>query len=363
MSELWHRGRWLLAGALIAAGGAFLIATLGGGRSEAAHPLDVAPSGARLVARIDVNAILESHLFTAILEEDDEGARRIERTCGYDPLAQVEDAVVFVLGPDERPFEHVGFVARGEVARGRENRERLVACVQRVIREQGGAIEQTEIEGEPAVASAHGGSHAAFLGEDGVVGGDQAVVARTLRVASGRSSPARSDPGLERLWDRVAPGRDATVVGRLPERWLPALRRLAADAPGELDALASVRAFGLGVTLRRGLSLGANVETGSVADAAALEREIATRIDAELSDPMARFSVIGAALRRLRVEAQRADVVIALELTNDQIDEILGLWRELRRRAAEQEEAPPDAGAAPEAPEDAGVPSAPDASP
>ena len=41
------------------------------------------------------------------------GAARIERVCGFDPLDQVRDVIVFVLGSEGRPLEHVGFVARG----------------------------------------------------------------------------------------------------------------------------------------------------------------------------------------------------------------------------------------------------------
>ncbi|MBX3270293.1 MAG: hypothetical protein KF729_08525 [Sandaracinaceae bacterium] len=338
MRELWERGRWLLGGALVAGAAAFALATWGGGPTLAAHPLELAPERARLVARVDVGALLRSHLFRALAEEDGEATpRRIERTCGYDPLDQIDEAVVFVSGPAQRPFEQLGFVARGAMARGRDARERLVRCVRSVVREQGGAIEEVEVEGVRAVRSAHGGSHAAFVGDDGVVGGDRELVEGVLRVTAGRAPSARGDAVLARLWDRVAAGRDVVLVGRLPERWLGALRGPASEAPAELEALAAVRAFGLGVGLARGLALGGALVTESERDAATLASEVTSRVDAELRDPMARFSAIGAALRRLRVEAQGADVVVAIELSERQIDDVLGLWHELRRRAAEEE--------------------------
>jgi len=339
--DVLYRSRWLIGGAALCALVTLVLATMGEDAVSEAHPLELAPADARLVARVDVAALTGSHLWRVLLEEDDEGGvRRIERTCGYDPLAQVEDAVVFVFGEDDDPFEHLGFVATGEMARGRDNRERLVRCVRAVVSDQGGAIREVEIEGEPAVSSAHGGSHAAFLGADGVVGGDRDVVARTIRVTSGRDRSAHAQPQVRELWERVSTGRDIVVVGRLPERWLPSLQRLAGDESGLLDGLAGVRAFGLGVTVRRGLSIGADIETESPGDAEDLERELRAQMERELSDPMARFSVIGAALRQIRLEAQGDDLVISLSLTDAQIDDVLGLWRELQRRERDPEPEP-----------------------
>lgn len=372
VKELLYRGRWVFAAAALVAAGTFLAA-----RSQDAgsweHPLDVAPAAARIVADIDVAAVTRSHLWEVLLEADDEGGvRRIERTCGYDPLDQVEDAVVFIFGQEARPFAHVGFVARGQMARGRSNRERLAECVESVIREQGGAIQQTEIAGERAVASAHGGSHAAFFGADGVVGGDRAVVEAALEVEQGGAPSASSVPEMTRLWNRVSHGRDVVAVARLPERWVPALQRMAGGVGGDLSSLTTIEAVGIGVGLRTGVSVGAAARTGSSSDAQALASQLRGRVDQALADPMARLSVAGAALRRIEVEADGSDVVLTFALTDDQIDDLWDLWRELRERAqrerhaseADAEAAPADAtaldGSVPPPPADldVGAPSA-----
>lgn len=354
MSDLWQRGRWVLAAALVAGAGAFLLARIGG-RAQDLHPLDIAPAAARIVARIDVGTVMRSHLWRVILEEDEGGGtRRIERVCGYDPLDGVEDAVVFVFGSDEHPFEHVGFVAFGEMARGNDNRERLLDCVRSVIHQEGGAIQEVEIEGEPAVASAHGRSYAAFFGDDGVVGGDREVVQRTFRVSRGEAPAARTDPTLSHLWERVSHDRDIVVVARLPERWIPALRRMARGMEDELDALARVRAFGVGVRVRNGLSIGAAIQTGSDRDAEDIERAIHQRVDTVLAEPVARLSVVGSVLRRLDVQAQEADVVITLSLRNEQVDDLLEVWRELQARERDREGEAGDGGPR----EDGGVPDA-----
>lgn len=332
MRELWTKSRWLVLSAVVVAAVAFLMSRTAG-PSVPSEPLAAAPAGASIVAHVDVGAVTSSHLWNALLEEDREegGVRRIERACGYDPLDDVDEAVVFTTGSDERPFAHVGFVARGEVARGSANRRRLVECVGAVLADRGpGAVREVELEGVPAIASASGGSHAAFLGEDGVVGGDREVVAGAIRVARGDAPSAASDATLRRLWDRVSADRDVVVVARLPARWLPALRRMSQSLPEETSALADVRAIGVGLRVRGGLSLGVAAETTGAESARRLERTVIDETDALLEQPLMRVSAIGRALRRLEVESQGREVVLTLSLTNAQLDDLLSLWRELR---------------------------------
>src|SRR5690606_15665097 len=228
--------------------------------------LAAAPAGSSIVMRVDVAAVTASHAFQALLEEDraEGGVRGVARACGYDPLDQVDEAFVFVSGSPERPFSEVGFVASGEMARGSENRQRLIDCVGAVVSGRG-AMQRVEVEGIPAIASSSGASHAAFLGSDGVVAGDRPMVARAIRVAAGDAPSAAGDATLARLWSRVSADRDIVAVAHLPERWIPALRRMARQLEGDLSALAGVRALGAGVRVRGGLSIGLAAETEDAA--------------------------------------------------------------------------------------------------
>lgn len=358
MRELWAKSRWIVIAAAGVALAAWAFTSLGGSELPD-DPLAMAPEGSTVVARIAVSTVTRSHLYEALLEdeEDDPGVRRIERLCDYDPLEQVEEAVVFLGGTSDRPFEHLGFVARGEMARGRANKERLVECVRRVIREDGGGLRQVEVEGERAIASASGSSHAAFLGSDGVVGGDREVVAQAIRVAHGDAPSARGDAVLARLWERVSTDRDIVAVGRLPRRWLPAIERLTGQLDGDFDALSAIQALGIGVRVRGGLAIGLAAETRENAQARQLEEALLARIDALLSDRLVRLSAVGTALRRVSVDAQDHEVVVTLALSNSQVDDLLELWRDLRRRAREDQDRPPE----PPPPDETIEPSTPDA--
>lgn len=297
-----------------------------------ATALAAAPVGSSIVMRVDVKAVTASHVWNALLEEDrgEDGMRRIEVACGYDPLEQVEEAFVFVSDSHERPFEDVGIVARGEMARGRKNRERLVECVRAVV-SKGGALSQVEIEGVPAIASSSGRSHAAFLGKDGVVAGSRAMVTRLIQVAMGDALSAQEDETLERLWARVSTDRDVVAVARVPERWAPALERMAADLGQDFEAVGRVRALGVGVRVRDGLSIGLAAETATAAAASELEQALKARMGGLLRQPLLRLSTFGRILRRIKTEAQGSELVVTASLTNAQVDALLGLWRQLRK--------------------------------
>ncbi|UJR79591.1 hypothetical protein [Sandaracinus amylolyticus] len=301
------------------------------GRGRPATALAAAPQGATAVLHVDVPALRASPIWRA-LADGDAGLERIVDACGFDPLSRIQSVAAFVLGTEERPFEHLGFVARGDLPR-----ERLVECVQRVVEADGGAIQRVSIEGVPAIASAHGPSRAAFLGGDGIVGGDELVVRELIRVDRGEAPGADTDPALARLWSRVAGRRELIAVAHVPPNWREWLGRLGADV--DLDALESVRTIAIGARIERGLGLTIAAEGASPADAGALIDEARAAIDALRSDPLLGLSPLGAALRRVQLESHEGTALATLDLDEGQLASIVQLVRDLldrRRIAAER---------------------------
>lgn len=325
MKDLLFRSRWVLLIAGLAAGAAFgANALLGADLAE--DPLAISPADANLVISLDARALMDSSLWRAMLDDRGEGPRRIERTCGYDPLGEVERVVIFVSGDGDDPFGRVGFVARGEMARGASNRERLVGCVGRVLGEQGGGTRLLEIEGVTAMASQRGSSHAAFLGRDAVVGGDRDVVASTIRITDGELPSADQRADLRALHRRVADLDDVVVVARLPRQWLPALERMAGALPEQLDALISVRGLGLGVSFANGLRARAVLRAD---DAAGLADALQSMLDGALEDADTRRSIVGTALRRVRVEPGDGGARVALRVSDDVVEDLVALYQEM----------------------------------
>ncbi|MCC6873459.1 MAG: hypothetical protein IT378_04045, partial [Sandaracinaceae bacterium] len=142
---------------------------------------------------------------------------------------------------------------------------------------------------------------------------------------------AAADPELRALWDRVAPGRDVVLAGRVPARWRPAIARTAEQMEGDFAALTSVRALGAGASVTSGLALGLAARTESERDAERLAGAMRGWIDQVLAQPLLRVSVLGRALRRVETEPQGRDVVLTGSLTERQLEQALDLWDELRR--------------------------------
>lgn len=291
--------------------------------------LGAAPEGSSLVAHVDVPALRASPLWAALVDEDDAGLERITGACGFDPIERVQTVAVFVVGTPQRPFERLGFVARGDLPR-----ERLVECVERVVEADGGGIRRVTIEGVSAIASEHGASRAAFLGRDGIVGGDESVVRQAILVERSGAPSAERDPTLARLWDRVAGRGELIAVAHLPANWREWLARLGAGL--ELDAIEHVEALGLGARMSDGLGITVALDTDDPDGARAIEDEARERIGALLEDPAIGLSVAGTALRRVELDVRDGDVVATLDLDQEQLAAVVELGRLAlaRRRAA-----------------------------
>lgn len=332
MRALLGSNRWLIVAALVAGLGVLAAWAMMTMRSPelAKDPLAAAPAGTSVVMHVDVPAVRASHLWRLLLEEEGAGQAEVERVCGYDPLAQVEEAFVFVSGTADEPFGELGLVARGQMARGAESRRRLLDCVGAVAG-KGDALERVDVEGVPAIVSS-GGSHAAFVGADAVLAGDRSMVARVIQVARGEVLSTTDDETLRRLWSRVSTDRDLVAVARLPDRWVPALRRMAAQVEGDLRALATIRALGVGVRVRGGLSIGLAAETQDAEGAHELERALLGQIDGLMAGPLVRLSTVGRVLRRVRTEAHGSELVVTASVSDAQLDSLRALWRDLRAR-------------------------------
>lgn len=343
------RTRQLLVGLLVAAAiGAAAWAWRARGSGLPAAPLAVAPAASSAVAHVSVPALLRSSAWRRLAERQEalRGVRRIEAACGFDPLSQLTDLVVFATGDAPGDLDHVGFVARGDL-----EHERLAECVRRVVESDGGSVRRVEIDGVPAIAGGRGRSRAAFVGRDAVVGGHEDVVREVIAVGRGDRPGALGDAALARLWDRVS-GGDVTVAARVPERWREALRRyLGGEELGDARrSLAGLRGVAVGVDLAGGVQVGAVLEMGDEAEAGRVVEAVRGRIAALLERTMVRLSVAGPVLRRAQSDQDGRDAVLTVRVREEEIDSLIELYEEVRRSDRPGTDAADDGPAPPRAP-------------
>ncbi len=303
----------------LALGGAGVVAFLNG-RALSDDPLELAPAGTTAVLRVDVPALMASPLWAAWVGDGEPGYRRIVSECGFDPLADLRTADVYVVGTTRRPLDQVGFVVRGPL-----HHEELVRCVERVSEEGGGGVHEVEIEGVRAIASDHGSSRAAFVGSDAIVGGDEDLVRNLLRRAHGEGESLANDPALASLYARVRSRRELIAVARIPESWRAVLLRAAPDA--SWAPVQSLEAVGLGAAIREGLGATVVLELGDEDDARDLRGAITDWLAATLDRPLVRLSLVGAALSHVAVEVDRRELVLSAELDADELGAVVAYLR------------------------------------
>lgn len=325
----------LLAVLTIAAGAAALDHFLSARRLPD-HALALAPVGTTGVARVDVPALLASPLWAAWVGEGDEGYQRVVETCGFDPLADLTTADVYVLGTARRPLDQIGFVARGAL-----RHEALVRCVEQVTAEEVGGVHEVELEGVRAIASDHGDSRAAFLGQDGLVGGDEALVRDVIRRFHGEGPSLLEDETLVALWREVEVREELTLVLRVPESWRAGLGRMVAGDP-RWAPVTSVSAVALGARIRDGFGATLVLELGGRDDARDARAALLEAVEGLLSRPLVQLSSIGGALRSIDAEADGARLVVTADLNDDQLAAVVAYAREsLSAALAPPSEVPP----------------------
>ncbi len=303
---------------------------------SAEHParttLQMAPLGTTMIAHVDVPALLRSPVWEAFVG-DDEGMSRIECLCGQNSLETLRTADVYVVGTDESPLAQLGFLARGEL-----DHERLVACIGDVVEGDGGGVHEVTIEGVRAIASDHGDGRAAFLGRDGILGGDETLVRELIHLDHGTSRPM-DDPALARLW-RVVAGRGQVVAAlHVPDRWRGAIARYLAELPA-LRPVERAAAIAIGANLDHGLGLTVALACERDEDARELAASLTASIDAQLEQTLLALSPVGAALRRVEIEPQGHDVVVTLDLTVRQLELVVAVIRETLEARREREPEP-----------------------
>ena len=214
-----------------------------------ANPLAAIPADAYGMARIKVDRVIASEPYKRLVVEQG-GARGIERVqvlCGFDPLARIAELYVFARPAPDRGVPRVAFVARGDLRHAE-----LLDCGKMISGGDASALRREDIDGIPAFHSKQGSSLAAFVGRDGVVGGDADSVRAAIHTLRGKAPSLTEDAQLGALYRELEQGADVTLVTRWPEDVEPWLRSLAALTDPSVLEFAQLRAAGINLTTAAG---------------------------------------------------------------------------------------------------------------
>ncbi len=307
--------------------------------------VSVVPADAYGAVRIRVDRVLASEAWKRLVVERGEakGMEQVTKTCGFNPLARLKEVVIFARPASEGSLPRLSFVARGDL-----QHQELVECVQKVTGASSTKLRREDIEGIPAVASSKGNSRAAFIGRDGIVGGDADSVRSVIKVVQGKAQGVLTDALIRDLFQQVESGQDVAGVLRIPASLRPQLRGLAgAFLGGQLTPLAEVRAIAGNLKLGESkLAGGATLLATDAAQASALVGLARGHIASVMGIPGVALTPAGAVLRGIQTEARgdRATVTGAIKVST--VEALLELLPALAK-FRESLEAPEPAAAEP----------------
>lgn len=287
--------------------------------------MDTAPAGTRALLRMDVPAVRRSIFYQKLVVEAgrDSGHRALVERCGFDPLDQLEDLVIFVAG-DSAQLERTGVIGRGPF-----EHERVAECLRQAAAESDSTLERTEVEELPAVRIGAGEGVMAFIGRRGLAWGQRETVVAVIKAVRGEGGRASDDELLDRLYTAIGRDREVVIVTHIPDAWIPALRQLAQSQGAEIARVAepffATKAIGLGARVSVGLAIGALFNMRDAASAEVLTRALRSELETLIAQPIISMSPIGPALRRINVNQSGTDVNIAFDLQQDRVENLFAL--------------------------------------
>jgi hypothetical protein len=275
-------------------------------------PLAALPSDAYGVVGIRVERVLASQAWQRLVVERGE-ARGIERaiaSCGFNPLAGVDQLTVLARPQGREPAARFAFTARG-----RFKHEQLIDCARKLSGRSGLKLVHEEIEGIHSVRSEQGSTRIALLGRDGIAGGDADSVREVILALRGKRPNLAASSSLAGLYRELSAGSDLTAVARSPAQFLPLLGKAGRLIDAQALALDEITALGARLVLQPEAITGAALLVTQREDQARRIAELArAQRERILSIPLIGLTGVAAPLRATTVEVKGREVHVASTL-------------------------------------------------
>jgi hypothetical protein len=286
--------------------------------------LAAVPSDAYGVLGVRVERLLASQAWQRLVVERGE-ARGIERataTCGFNPLAGVDQLTVLARPQGREPAPRFAFTARG-----RFKHEQLIDCARKLSGRSGLKLVHEEIEGIHTVRSEPGSTRIALLGRDGIVGGDADSVREVLLALRGKRPSLAISSSLAGLYRELSSGSDLTAVAQSPAQFLPLLGKAGRLIDAQALALDEVTALGARLLLQPEAIAGAALLVTQREDQARRLAELArAQRDRILRIPLIGLTGVAEPLRAATVEVKGRELRLASTLKLSVAEALLDLF-------------------------------------
>lgn len=321
---------------VLAVGGAGLVLA---GRKRAPAPieasaLDAIPSGAMLVATVDLAAIRASSALGPLLRGDREipGLGKVRDACGFDPLDGLRELAVVIPAPgsagEAEGSSHDRTQDTGELglaASGAVNVEALITCASKVITSRGGQPAVTSIGSFRAVRDASSGASsgeiAARSGGLLLIGGGPYLRAM-IDAADGRAPRIRASPEHAALAAAVGEGAARVTMVLTPGQRRDLAEELAGSG-ADGAPVGAVTSLGISAKLGPEIALHGVLTCDGEAPCRSLAERLAQARETRAGDLTVRLSGLGAILDAARIEPSGPSVHVRLAVPEAQVASLL----------------------------------------
>jgi hypothetical protein len=308
-------------------------------------PLAVVPADAFGIVRIRVDRVLRSDAYKRLIVERGQarGIERVQVTCGFNPLERLSELIVFARPAPGGGMPRFAFAARGDL-----RHEELIDCVKKFTGGDASALVREDIEGIPTVQSKSGSSRAAFIGRDGIIGGDAESVSSAIQTLLGKAPSINGDPLLKSMYAEIEQGADITLVSRLPDEVKPMIGQLASVIGEELRQLEELRMVGINLTTRPDQIAGSATLATRTPEQATLFAQLGrVAVSRVLAIPFIGMTPAAGVLRSAQMEARGDRATFAGAIKVSAIEELLKFAPALERMGKDLATDAQDGGAAP----------------
>lgn len=286
-------------------------------------PLAAVPGDAIGFVRVRVNRVIASDAYKRLVVDRGQarGIERVQVLCGFNPLERISELVVFARSAPGGGVPRLAFVARGEL-----KHEELLDCVKKFTGGDASAMTYEDVEGVPTVVSKKGTSRAAFIGRDGLLGGDAESVRAAVHTLLKKAPSIAEEALLSGLYREVDESSDIALVTRNPDEAKVLIRELARAAAPELAALEPVRALTANLSTSGGrIAGGALFVTRDAQHASTLVALGKRAIGRLLSIPGVGLTPAAGVLRGVQMEAREDRATFAGSIKVSTVETLLEL--------------------------------------
>jgi hypothetical protein len=276
--------------------------------------LDAIPSGALLVATVDLKALRASPVGAPFFREGREirGLGKLRDLCGFDPIDTLQDVAIAI--PAAGDSGEFGLAAAGQI-----QADALVSCAAKVIEARGGRPVTTPIGSFSTVREADqpgGGEIAVRPGGLLLLGGGPYLRAM-IDSADGRTPTIRTSAAHSEL-GRLVGGAAARVTFVLSPEQRRSIAEELSLSGAEGAPAASILAGGLGMDIGPTIALHGVISCATAPACQAIGEQLRAARDARVEDLATRLTGFAAVLERIQFEPKGDTLHLRVSLLADE---------------------------------------------